>query len=171
MGMDESSTTPSLVIDSCIWIDLANGIVLEEAFQLPYKIIDPNVLIQEEVRPTNWEKLANLGVNLIPATSDEVAEASRINNAYRSISFYDASALELATRLNGLLLTDDSNLTMAARENSVQVEGIIWLLNEMVTHGCISGSEAIAAMERINQSGHAIHDKEITRLTERWTDF
>lgn len=166
--MSESSTTPALVIDSCIWIDLANGTVLEEVFQLRYKIIDPDVLIQEEVRPTNWEKLANLGLNFIPASSDEVVEVSRINNANRSISFYDASALELAKRVNGLLLTDDRQLSNAAREHSVQVEGIAWLLNEMVTQKCISGIQAIAALERINQGGHAIREAEIARWKERW---
>lgn len=167
--MSETSTTPVLVIDSCIWIDLAKGGVLEEVFQLPQKIIDPDVLIQEEVRPTNWEKLANLGINFNPASSDEVAEVSRINNANRSISFYDASALELAKRVNGLLLTDDGQLIKAAREHSVQVEGIIWLLNEMVTHKCISGIEAIAALERINQSGHTILETEIAKWKKRWT--
>ncbi len=101
--MSESSIIPTLVIDSCIWIDLAKGIVLEEVFQLPHKIVDPEVLTQEEVRPTNWDKLANLGLNLIPASSDEVIEVSRINNTNRSISFYDASALELAKRANSLL--------------------------------------------------------------------
>ena len=167
--MSESSTISSLVIDSCIWIDLANGIVLEEVFQLTYKIIDPEVLIQEEVRPTNWEKLANLGLNFIPASPDEVAETSRINNAFRPISFYDASALELAKRVNGLLLSDDRQLIKATKEHSVQVEGITWLLNEMVTQRCISGTEAIAALERIDQSGHAISDEETARWKERWT--
>jgi len=166
--MSESSTIPSLVIDACIWIDLANGIVLEEAFQLPYKIIDPDVLVQEEVRPTNWDKLENLGLNFIPASSDEVAEVSRINNAIRSISFYDAAVLELAKRVNGLLLTDDSSLIKVAKEHSVQVEGIIWLLDEMVTHNCISGYEAIAALERINQNRHAISEVDMARCKKQW---
>ena len=167
--MDESSTTPPLVIDSCIWIDLANGIVLEEAFQLPYKIIDPDMLIQEEIRPTNWEKLTNLGLNFIPASSDDMAEVvSLYNGTNRRISFYDASALELAKRVNGRLLTDDQRLSNTAREHSVQVEGITWLLNEMVTHNCISGTEAIAALERINQGGHAIREAEIASWKERW---
>jgi len=156
------------VIDACIWIDLANGIVLEEAFQLPYKIIDPDVLVQEEVRPTNWDKLENLGLNFIPASSDEVAEVSRINNAIRSISFYDAAVLELAKRVKGLLLTDDGSLIKTAREHSVHVEGITWLLNKMLTHSCISGSAAIIALERINQGGHAISEVEMARWKKQW---
>mgnify|MGYP001040112677 CR=1 FL=1 len=148
--------------------DLANGIVLEEAFQIPYKIIDPDVLVQEEVRPTNWDKLENLGLIFIPASFDELAEVSRINNAIRSISFYDAAVLELAKRVNGLLLTDDSSLIKVAKEHSVQVEGIIWLLDEMVTHNCISGSAAIIALERINQNRHAISEVDMVRWKERW---
>lgn len=167
--MSKSSIASLLVIDSCVWIDLAKGMVLEEVFQLPYKIVDPDVLTQEEVRPTNWDKLANLGLNLIPASSDEVAEVSRINNTNRSISFYDASALELAKRVNSLLLTDDGSLIKVAEEHSVQVQGITWLLNEMVSHKCLSDTQAITALERINQSGHAIRDEEIARWKKRWT--
>ena len=167
--MSNSSTTPALVIDSCIWIDLANGVVLEEVFQLPHKIIDPDVLIQEEIRPTNWEKLTNLGLNFVPASSDEMAEVLNLyNGANRRISFYDASALELAKRVNGLLLTDDRRLINAAQEHSMTVEGITWLLDVMVTNACISGTDAIAALERINQSGHAIHGEENTSWKERW---
>ena len=167
--MNESSATPTLVIDSCIWIDLANGIVLEEVFQLPHKIIDPDVLTQEEIKPTNWEKLVNLGLNFIPASSEEMADVLSIyDNANRRISFYDASALELAKRINGLLLTDDRRLTNAAKEHSVQVEGITWLLDIMVSSGCISGTESIAALERINQSGHTITDEEISRWKTHW---
>lgn len=169
MEMSGSSTTLPLVIDSCIWIDLAKGGVLEEVFQLPYKIIGPNVLIQEEVRPTNWEKLTNLGLSLIPATSNEVEEISRLDNANRSISFYDASVLELAKRVNGLLLTDDGLFIKAVRKHSVHVEGIIWLLDEMVIHSCISGPKAITALERINQSGHTIRDEEIESWKEQWS--
>ncbi len=168
--MSKTPSTHPLVIDSCIWIDLAKGGVLEEVFQLPHKIIDPDVLIQEEVRSTNLEKLVNLGLNLIPASSENVVEVSRINNSKINISFYDASALELANRMNGVLLTDDGQLIKTAREYSVQVEGVTWLLNELATHRCISGPKAITALERINQSGHTIRDEEIESWKERWTE-
>lgn len=169
-GRDKSYKTYSLVIDSCIWIDLANGIILEEMFQLPHKIIDPDILIQEEVRPTNWQKLTNLGVSFISASAGEVAEVVRLNAAYRGLSFYDASVLELAMRLNYILLTDDNRLKKAARDNAVHSEGILWLLNEMVTCGCITGTEAIVAMERIHHSGHAIREAERLNWKKQWSD-
>jgi predicted nucleic acid-binding protein len=166
--MHEETTKPAIVIDTCIWIDLAKAGILQEAFSLPYKLIDPDLIVQEEVRPTNWHKLANLGLNFIPASVDEVVEVSRIRNANRNISFYDASVLELAKRLAVTLVTDDGSLTKVARNFSVPVEGITWLLNEMVIHNCITGTEATIALHRINQSGHVIQTSILDKYKKMW---
>ena len=105
------------------------------------------------------------------ASPDEMTEVLKIyNDANRRVSFYDASALELAKRVNCLLLTDDRRLIVTAQEHSVQVVGITWLLDIMVAHGCIPGSKAIIALERINQSGHAIRSEEMRRWKEKWTE-
>lgn len=167
--MDESTSKPALVLDSCIWIDLANGNVLDVIIQLPYRIIVPDLLTQEEIRPTNWEDVSRLGIDFIPALPEDLEEISRIyNQSNRSISFPDASALELAKRVSGLLITDDRRLTNTARNYSVQVEGVIWLLNEMVIKKHITGIEAASALDHINQRGHTIQEAELLRWKEVW---
>jgi hypothetical protein len=70
--------------------------------------------------------------------------------------------------VNCLLLTDDRQLINTAQEHSVQVRGIAWVLDVMVMHGCISGTRAIAALERINQSGHTIRSGEMIKWKEKW---
>jgi predicted nucleic acid-binding protein len=168
--MQEATSKPAVVIDSCIWIDLANGEVLDRVFQLPHRIIVPEFLTQEEIRPTNWEELSRQGLVFMPASPLDLEEVSRIYNGAKGTIFLpDAAALELARRVSGLLLTDDRRLAIVARDNSVQVEGIIWLLNEMAAQKHIAGYQAAEALEQMHRSGHTIPELELLRWKERWT--
>jgi predicted nucleic acid-binding protein len=163
------TTTASIVIDSCVWIDLANGNVLEEAFCLPFKLIDADVMQQEQIHPTNWPKLQKLGLILMQASAHQIFDIVTIKNENRGLSFYDASALELAIRENCRLLTDDRYLIKIAGKYQVDVCGVTWLLNEMVHQSCLTGSAALAALKRIDGSGHAISSHDLKFWTEHWS--
>lgn len=141
---------------------------MEKAFNLPFEFVDPDLMVQEDIWPTSWDQLSHLGLKFIPASADEIAVIVKIKGENRSLSFYDAAALELAKRLDFLLLTDDHALSKVARKHAVRVEGITWVLNEMVTNKCISGREAITALEIIDLSGHAIREAEMAKWKKVW---
>jgi predicted nucleic acid-binding protein len=166
--MANISKSASLVVDSCIWIDLAHGNIVTDVFCLPFNLIDPDLMTQEKIHPANWRKLVNLGLVLVPATSDQVLTVASIKNGNPGLSFFDAAALELATREGCKLLTDDKYLKKIAGNYQVEVRGVTWLLNEMAENACLPGYAAFTALCLIHQKGHAIKASEMNLWKKQW---
>ena len=89
-------------------------------------------------------------------------------NAHR-ISLADASALNLALTLNATLLTGDGYLRKVAAARTVKVCGVLGILERMVEAGSLSGSQAIAALNRILAAGAFLPAGECEALMKTWS--
>ena len=69
------------------------------------------------------------------------------NNGKNNLSEADCSVIFLARRLNCRLLTTDQKLKRVALEQGIEVNGFLWLTDQMVETGVATAEEMLKAME------------------------
>ena len=87
----------------------------------------------------------------------------------RSLSFEDCSVLSLAIRMEAALLTGDSDLRRAAETESVEVHGLLWVLDELVGGSHLSPARATDILQELLKSPRArLPKQECDARLERW---
>lgn len=69
------------------------------------------------------------------------------NNGKNNLSEADCSVIVLARRLNCRLLTTDQKLKRVAESHGIEVNGFLWLTDQMVETGVATAEEMLKAME------------------------
>lgn len=87
----------------------------------------------------------------------------------RSLSLEDCSVLSLAIRMDAALLTGDADLRKAAESESVEVHGLLWVLDELVSGARLSPVRAAAALHELLKDPRArLPRAECNVRMERW---
>ena len=157
-----------LVTDSNIWIDLENGGILVEVFQLPYQFFIPDFAIPELIRP-RWETLEVLGLRAHELPAEQVVELGQLRQAHRNLSMIDLAALLLAKMLDATLVTGDWRLNELANANGLAVHGILWLLDEMVHFKALTPGQAATALTRMLEFGARLPAVECNNRITGWS--
>lgn len=158
-----------LVSDTNIWIDLENGGILVEVFQLPYRFLIPSFAMTELFRPS-WETLIVLGLEVHELEAEQVLELVQKTQEYRSLSIIDLSALLLAKSLDVTLLTGESQLTKLANIYRLPVHGVLWLLDEMVRFKVLTPNKAANALRRMLDHGARLPKEESNKRLAHWSE-
>ena len=144
-----------LVSDANILIDLEEGELLEQLFQLPYQFKVPDILFEEELR-TNHAHLADLGLQVGELTADTMRDAFVLVQRYKDPSRNDCFALALARQEGCPLLTGDKALRKAAETEGTIVKGTLWVVEQMVQQNLIDCLLAHQAYDRMEQAGRRL---------------
>ena len=87
----------------------------------------------------------------------------------RSLSFEDCTVLSLAIEMEAALLTADADLRKAAESASVEVHGLLWVLDELVAGAHLTPARAAAALQELLKNPRARLPKaECNARLERW---
>ena len=157
-----------LVIDTSILIDLHRGGVLEICFRLPFRFLAPDVIIAESHTP-NAEALVTRGwLEEVGFSREEVEQVLALVEAWRQVSTNDLFAFLAARREQAILLTGDKALRSVARRHRVEVHGIFWLLEQMVTHDLLSPRKAAQALRAMRMQGSRLPDDLFAQYLARW---
>jgi hypothetical protein len=113
-----------LVTDTNIWIDLENGGILVEVFQLPYQFLIPDFAIPELIHP-RWESLQVLGLRAHELPAEQVVDLFQLRQVHRNLSIIDLAAFLLAKMLESTLLTGDWRLNELANASGLSVHGVL----------------------------------------------
>ena len=124
-----------LVSDTSVLIDLERGSLLEAAFELPYRVVIPDLLYERELKHHGGNDLLTLGLVVVDLTGDQVELARTYRRERPALSWPDVFALALAAATGGTLLTGDRRLRTLAVEKHVACHGLLWLLDEMHLNG------------------------------------
>ena len=81
----------------------------------------------------------------------------------------DLYVLLLARDRGATLLTGDGHLRRLARERSLVVHGVLWVLEEMVRLGILGDQDAREALDAMILAGARLPAKACQRLRRRWT--
>ena len=144
-----------LTCDTNILIDLEEGWLLEQFFQLPYEFRVPDILFSEELEAQH-SHLSTLGLQLGELTSQSMLAAVELIQRYGELSRNDCFTLALARQEQCSLLTGDQDLRKAAEMEQVKTNGTIWVVNQLVTHQIIDKPQAKAAYDRMKANGRRL---------------
>ena len=124
-----------VISDSSCLIDLRKVSLLDAFLKLPYEILIPNTLFEEELlKFTEGQKRAMLrgGLKVIDLPGERVLRAQQIVRAAPQLSAHDGFAFALAECYSGcILLTGDGYLRTLAAANKIEVHGFLWIVDEI----------------------------------------
>ncbi|HBM64123.1 TPA: PIN domain-containing protein [Pseudomonas putida] len=144
-----------LISDANILIDLEEGELLDELFQLPYEFSVPDILFSEELE-SQHAHLLERGLILSELNSGSMLYALDLTARVSGPSRNDCFALALAKQENCPLLSGDQALRKAAEKEAVVVMGTIWLVEQLVQHQIISVPRAEAAYARMRANARRL---------------
>jgi len=140
-----------IVSDTSCLIDLRKTSLLEAFINLPYEIIIPDTLFQEELLNfSEAEKnlLLKGGLGVIELPGEGVLRAQEIEAGFPALSIHDCFAFTLAERNpECILLTGDANLRKVASKNDIEVHGVLWAIDKIKDSDTVSIPELIVALE------------------------
>ena len=151
-----------LVSDTSVLVDLKRGDLLREAFQLPYRLVVPDLLYERELRDHGGDELTALGLVVAEVTSGQVAYARDCRREKPALSLPDVYALAVAATCRGTLITGDRRLRSLAKVEGVPCHGLLWLPDEMHRTG--------VPVESLHKGLQAIREHPRCRLPMREVD-
>jgi hypothetical protein len=157
-----------LVLDTCVCIDLFRGGCLPIVKNLGYELLVPDVL-QLELKEPPWDSLLRSGINPISLSPVEIAKIYSLRSQYPRPSINDLFSFAVAERENGLLITGDRNLRLAAEAEGIIVHGVLWLLDEMVRAKLLSNRQALSSMNEMLKFNSRFPSAEIQKRNRAWS--
>ena len=124
-----------IVSDSSCLIDLKKASLLGVFLSLPYEILIPNTLFEDELLSfTAGEKrmLLQSGLQVVDLPGQQVLRAREVITSRPRLSVHDGFAYALAEMHTGsILLTGDGQLRALATSNKIEVHGVLWVVDEI----------------------------------------
>lgn len=140
-----------IVSDTSCLIDLRKTSLLESFMNLPYEIMIPDTLFEDELlKFSELEKtvLLDKGLQVIELPGAGVLRAQAIESSFPALSIHDCFVFALAERHPiCILLTGDKALRKIATGYGIEVHGVLWAMQAIRTAETATIQELIAALE------------------------
>jgi predicted nucleic acid-binding protein len=138
-----------VVSDSSCLIDLRKASLLAAFVQLPYEILIPDTLFEEELLKFTTDEKALLkdGLKVIDLPGESVLRAQQVIRSLPHLSIHDGFAFALAEMHPGcILLTGDGPLRSFALNKGLDVHGVLWIIDEIHANNLSGPSDLLAAL-------------------------
>ena len=143
-----------VISDSSCLIDLRKTSLLDAFLRLPYELLIPNTLFEEELlkfTATQKRALVRAGMKVVDLSGDSVLRARQIARDMPHLSIHDGFAFALAQSYPGcILLTGDRQLRRFARKQSIEVHGVLWVVDKLHAHAISTAAMLHAALRILN---------------------
>jgi predicted nucleic acid-binding protein len=137
-----------IVSDSSCLIDLKKASLLGVFLSLPYEILIPNTLFEDELlsfTAADKKMLLQGGLQVVDLPGQQVLRAREVITSRPRLSVHDGFAYALAeSRTGSILLTGDGQLRALATSNKIEVHGVLWVVDE-IHRGRLTTVKAIHA--------------------------
>ena len=144
-----------VVSDSSCLIDLRKASLLAAFLKLPYEVLIPNTLFDDELlKFTASEKrsLLRSGLKVVDVPGTGVLRAREIIQKTPRLSINDGFAFAVAESHEGcILVTGDGLLRMVATEHGIEVHGMLWIIDELHRHEIETPFRLAEALRLFNQ--------------------
>lgn len=155
----------TVVADANVLIDFIHGGLISLVFELPMRIITPDILYDDELAE-NHAYLLRLGLKRVELSGASVALLAAMRQRQASVSLYDLSALILAAQESCSLLTGDKKLRQVAKEEGVTLGGTIWLARQLHAAGMQNASALKQALQRMRDEGSRLPWSEVESMLD-----
>lgn len=158
-----------LVSDTNIWIDLHRSNLLGQVFQLPHQFVTTDFVWQELRKPPG-QHLEDLGLTIEALSSDETQELFALRQSLNNSSLADVSCYFVASSRGWTLLTNDRALRASGRRASLDVRGILWILDELEQHKVLSTNDLFLALTAMLDAGARLPEDECRMRLAKWRE-
>jgi len=157
-----------LINDSCILFDLVDLNLIQDFFQLEYSFYTTPQVIGEITDETQFSKIEKYISNeiLIIDSLGSLESIQILFDEYPGLSFTDSSVLELATRINGMVLSSDKSLRNISKRRNLTVKGFLWIIEELLDKKIISRNTAVRKLRIYPDVNIRAPIKEINNLMD-----
>lgn len=159
--------TKILVSDTNIWIDLHHSKLLEKVFQLPHQFVTTD-FVWRELRKPPGAQLQDLGLTIEGISGDETLELFGLKQTLNNSSLADVSCYFMARERGWTLLTNDGALRKSGRRASLDVRGVLWILDELEHHQVLPPAELFNALAAMLNAGARLPEDECNKRLARW---
>lgn len=139
-----------VVSDSSCLIDLRKASLLDALVRLPYELLIPNTLFDDELlKFTAAQKRALVrgGLQVIDLPGERVTRAVEVSREAPRLSIHDGFAFALAEQHEGcVLLSGDGALRAYAASCAIEVRGVLWVIDELHRHGIVPVGTLLEAL-------------------------
>lgn len=140
-----------VISDSSCLIDLRKISLLDAFLRLPYELLIPNTLFEEELlkfTAPQKKALVHGGLKIVDLSGDSVLRARQIARDMPHLSIHDGFAFALAQNYPGcILLTGDGGLRALANEQDMEVHGVLWVIDEIHCHATCTAETLLHALQ------------------------
>ena len=161
--------TKRLIInDANVLIDIEKAELVELIFELDYEFAVPDLLYEEEIAPYSSD-FKETALSAIEFDDDAKELLLQMQEKYKksAMSRNDISALVLAIRNKCILLTGEKELRQTAKQEGVEVHGILWLIEEMFINKLITINDIELAYKKMEQAGSRLPWEEVDKQIEQ----
>lgn len=161
--------TKILVSDTNIWIDLHHSNLLEKVFQLPHQFVTTD-FVWRELRNPPGHHLKDLGLAVEALSGNETMELFDLRQTLNNSSLADVSCYFVARDRGWTLLTNDKALRKSGRRASLDVRGVLWILDELEQHQVMSPNDLFTALTAMLIAGARLPEDECNQRLARWRE-
>ena len=125
-----------IVIDACCLIDLRKGELLNVICKLPYQFVVPLPVRESEVldhSDSEWRVLEEGRMITYDLPPNEISQVLVLSKCHPSLSFFDCCCIVTSLVHSGILLTGDAQLRKAAKNQGLQVHGVLMIIDKLAT--------------------------------------
>ncbi len=170
MKQKNSAETIVVITDANILIDLKNANLVDALLRTEWRVITTDFVF-EELNPSTIA-VDSFGIEVINLSGVEIAEIFEIRQNHNRLSIPDISALILAEKIDGILLTGDKRLkSLCLKRNKIGVHGVLWILDQLVNLKIIDSNHAIKAIFKMKFKGARLPEKECQELISKWKEL
>ena len=144
-------------------IHLEKAALLNAVLKLPYTFVMPDALFEDEwlgLAESDKKMLCDNGLEVRKLPGAAVTRAAAHFNRHKRLTLNDCFALALAQDIDdSILLTGDSALRTVAERNEIEVHGVLWVTDELESHG-------IASPRKLYDALRLLHDDPLVFLPD-----
>jgi predicted nucleic acid-binding protein len=157
-----------LINDSCVLFDLVDLNLIDLFFQLNFTFFTTTQVIEEIKDETQIESINRFISNgtLNVDNSGSFESIVQLFDKYPSLSYTDSSVLELAMRLEGILISSDKRLRNVSKSNNLDVKGFLWIIYILVEEKMLEKNKAIDILTEYPKINVRAPIKDIKKLIE-----
>lgn len=164
-----------VVNDTNVFIDLHDVGLLEQFFRLPWEVHTTDFVMRELLDEGQKDTVATYesdgSLHVATFDFDEVIKINKLHKKVinkTNLSITDCSVWYYAKQNKYTLLTGDRKLRNSALNEGVEVRGIIYVFDELVSNGIMQASLAAEKLALLKSINPRLPDSEIEKRLKLW---
>jgi predicted nucleic acid-binding protein len=142
-----------IISDTSCLIDLRKAALLAAFLRLPFEILIPNTLFEDELLSFMADEKRTLildGLKVVDLPGAQVSRARDVVRARPRLSIHEGFAFALAETHSGcILLTGDSELRSLAESSRIEVHGVLWVCDQLFEGKLSTAEQLHAALSKL----------------------